>query len=377
MKKKRVKKMFIIIIIPISVIILATSGLLVAAAILGRPVEVIPNRDLIGVDETMCDILFYASLAPNSHNAQMWKIDIYPERDELYMKLDVHRLLNVVDPSNREAYISAGCYLANLETAFDAFGYQYEIDIFDAPNENGYFAKASYSAPQVPIRNENSLSIISRRHTDKSKYSSVAIPEMSVYAAIADNSEVRFFKKGSEDFEYLKQGTIDAVKVQSSDQAYRDELAQWMRFSDAEVLEKQDGISAEQIGLKGIVKSFYYWTTTHEKAREDTFANQGINTVKSQVENCNAFFVITGENTINDWIQTGVNTEKFWLNCVRAGISVQPISAMLETSPFSESIQADLSLSSPVQMIIRAGIVEDYGENSTVRLDLDDYITVK
>jgi len=358
-------------------IILAISSIIIFAVISGKPVEVTPNKSLSDVDETTCDILFYASLAPNSHNAQMWEIDIYPKSECLYMKLNEQRLLNVVDPENREAYISAGCYLANLETAFDAYGYEYSIDIFEEPDENGYFVKVLYTVPENFVKDENMLSLMLKRHTDKSNYLPSSIPDSDLLTVIENDFAITYHKKGSDNFLYLKQGTIDAVTVQSANQAYRDELAEWMRFSDAEVLEKQDGISAEQIGLKGIVKSFYYWTTTHESAKSDIFASQGIKSAENQVNNCDIFFIITGENTINSWIQVGIKTEKLWLKCVNQGISLQPMSAILETSPFAESIQTDLDLNEPVQMIIRGGLVSDYGKNSNIRLDLSDYVIVK
>jgi hypothetical protein len=193
---------------------------------------------------------------------------------------------------------------------------------------------------------------------------------------LADKDNIFYYIKGEENFNYLKQGTIDAVTVQSADQAYRDELAEWMRFSDNEVFEKQDGLPAEQIGLKGIVKSFYYWTTNHESAQGDTFAAQGIASCRGQVENCFAFFVVTSENNLKSLVETGMDTMELWLKSASNNVSMQPLSAMIEASPFAENIQLDLGLDAPVQMILRAGITNDYGSNAGIRRDLATYITV-
>ncbi len=81
---------------------------------------------------------------------------------------------------------------------------------------------------------------------------------------------------------------MDAVTVQSANQAYRDKLAEWMRFSDKE--------AAEMIVLKVIVKTFYNWTTTRESAKGYKFAKQGIDAAKKQLNNFGAFAVFIGGN---------------------------------------------------------------------------------
>lgn len=49
---------------------------------------------------------------------------------------------------------------------------------------------------------------------------------------------------------------------------------------------------------------------------------------------------------------------------------------MLEVVPYSEDIQSELDLTESAQMILRAGYVNDYGENAGVRRNLEDYIMV-
>lgn len=367
--KTKMKLVFIIIGI-IGVLIM---GLLIMAAIHGKEVTVKPDKQLEGVTEDVESVLYYASLAPNSHNSQMWKIQLHPKEGELFVGIDETRVLDVVDSSKREAYISLGCYLDNLQTAFQAYGYDIRLDIYDKPNENGFISKVTYAKARDKI-NYTTLKAIEKRHTNKGVYKDILITPDIADAITLGNSIC--YLDGSDNFEYLKKGTLDAIVVQSANQAYRDELAEWMRFSDNEVLEKQDGISAEQMGLKGIVKTFYYWTTNHEGAKGDTFANQGINTAKKQLEGCKGILAVTGDNTIKGWINSGLDAEKIWLKCVEHNVSVQPMSAMLETEPFAQNIQKDLGTDKPVQMILRIGYVDEYGENSNIRRNLKNYITV-
>ena len=58
-----------------------------------------------------------------------------------------------------------------------------------------------------------------------------------------------------------------------------------------------------------------------------------------------------------------MNLQAFWLDAVRYGISVQPVSQMLEDKAFLvNSWRKTLGLNQPPQMILRAGYVDDYGE---------------
>ena len=57
---------------------------------------------------------------------------------------------------------------------------------------------------------------------------------------------------GTTEFDYLKNGTMEAITKQSTEAEYRKELNQWMRFSNTEVEQKKDGISAEMIGLNAL-----------------------------------------------------------------------------------------------------------------------------
>ncbi|RDU24164.1 Acg family FMN-binding oxidoreductase [Anaerosacchariphilus polymeriproducens] len=365
------KKMIFGILILAAIVI---AGVIIYAAKLGKEVEIKTDKRLSGVDEEIQEVLYYASLAPNSHNAQMWKLQLHPSINELYIGLDNKRLLKVVDEENREAYLSIGCYIANLQAAFNAYGFEMELSIFEKPDTNGNIAKVVYKKTNNTV-DKKVLNTLEKRHTDKTAYQDKILSQSTVERL--EGEDTVCFPKETEGFAYLQKETLEAVTKQSAEERFRDELAEWMRFSDKEVIEKQDGISAEQMGLKGIVKTLYYWTADRQSAKGDKFAQQGIDTAKKQVENCAAFLVVTGEDNMIGWINAGIHTERLWIKCVELGISVHPMSAVLETSPFAEALQKDLNLKKTAQMILRVGYVNDYGKNTGNRRDLNTYITTK
>jgi hypothetical protein len=73
----------------------------------------------------MVEMVHYATLAANGHNTQPWKFAIRQETIEIHP--DYSRHLPVVDPDNRELWISLGCTLENLLLAARAAGYAPEV----------------------------------------------------------------------------------------------------------------------------------------------------------------------------------------------------------------------------------------------------------
>lgn len=351
-------------------VIVALSAVLTAAAIMGRPLKVNPSRKLDGVNDDIQNALWYSSIAANSHNTQMWSVKLYPNENRLQILIDESRVLNVVDSEKREAYISLGCYIETMSVAFGAYGYDTQVNCTDLTVNVTYQKRTNVTVDSTK------LSLIDKRHTNKSAFSNSQIKQDTVNDLLGKYSALSLYQNGNENFGYIKQISLNAVTVQSANQAYRDELAEWMRFSDKEAATKLDGITADMIGLKGIVKTFYYWTTTRESAKGDKFAQQGIDTAKKQLNNCGAFAVITGGNTFEELINVGRMTQAFWFDCAENNIAIQPFSAALETQPFCSSIQNDLGVAAPVQMILRLGYVDSYGTNSGLRRNLSDYIEV-
>jgi len=69
-------------------------------------------------------LIRYAILAPSGHNSQPWKFKLSDDSIEVWP--DFERKRNVVDPENRELYISLGCAAKNIEIAANCWGMMYD-----------------------------------------------------------------------------------------------------------------------------------------------------------------------------------------------------------------------------------------------------------
>lgn len=69
----------------------------------------------------MRELVRYATLAANGHNTQPWQFAIHESAIDIHP--DYSRRLPVVDPQDRELWISLGCALENLLVAARSAGY--------------------------------------------------------------------------------------------------------------------------------------------------------------------------------------------------------------------------------------------------------------
>ena len=357
----------------------------------GGKVNVNTDKSVPGVSTEICDVLYYGGLAASSHNTQCWQVAVDEANRELLINVDRDRQLLFADAEGRELYISLGCYVENLLQAFEAYGYSTAINYLPDEDKQNIVVHIRYTKNNGDAVNQEIIETIKRRHADKSEFNSKAIDSEVVKALLEDehmtsissSARVMYFANKSDGNEMqkyadsIKSISLAAMNRQCQEDAYRQELSSWLRFSNKEVEEKQDGISAEKMGMSGIIKAIYYLGFNHEKAMGDSFANQGIALAEKQLDNCSGFFVVTSEDNPAGWINAGRRTQHLWYHCTEYFIAMQPFSAALELQDTRQSLQQQIETGRPLQMILRAGYVDNYGENQKVRRDLKEYVKAK
>jgi hypothetical protein len=327
------------------------------------------------ISNELKEVLYYASLAPNGHNTQMWKVGISENGRTLKIFIDSSRLLPVVDPNGRESLISAGAFIENMKQALSAYGFEHELTIIKEINikENPLIAEIRIFGKEDTTINYDILSNIQKRHTDKSNYLNKPLDSNAI-GTLNSGENILIFQNGDDDFEFIKEITLWANEIQSLSPEAREELANWLRFSDEEAIETADGLPAEQLGLSGIIKTLYYATTDREKAKTEKFGKTSFNLAKKQLNNCMAFFIITGQDTPKGYIEAGMKMESLWLRAVELNISIHPMSQALEESETNEQIRKKYSGHEYFQMIMRAGYVKKYGINNGIRRPLKEFV---
>lgn len=326
------------------------------------------------LDPVWKEIIYYGSLAPNSHNAQMWKVKIRSAQSFI-LTLDSAHLLPEVDPENREALISLGAFLENVIAISPKYDLQAEVEIIAITKQDEEVARVTFVKNKDEESKQTALyqeGLIKTRHTLRKPYhkEELSTQDLSALKSILSSpgSRCYYFPLSSAEGAYLADAIVASMAKQVASDEKQREFANYTRFSKKEAEKLRDGITPEMMGLSGIKKWFVSTFFDQETAMSDSFRQQTINTAKKQAFNCAGFFLICSEDqTVESLINTGRLLQRFWLTATAKQIAVHPMSSVLEESPWQEEISAKLGITENIQMVLRVGYVKDYGERSSKR----------
>ncbi|HPI97944.1 MAG TPA: nitroreductase family protein [Synergistales bacterium] len=318
-------------------------------------------RKGINISEELEEILYYGTLAPSSHNAQMWKIRIISP-DTIELLLDKERTLSEVDPDNREAMISLGAFLENISQAARIHGSNAEISLlverpFDERIARIHFEKTTALSQEEKEMLRRNLSL---RDTVRSPFKKEPLRDEHVSSLIEQiPGKAHYYPIDSREGEYLKQGLIASNERQAKRDDAQKELSRWFRFSDEDARKTGDGITPEMMGLKGISRWFVSHFFTTETVMKDSFRKQTVSTVRKQVENCSGYLILTSQgNDPFSLINQGMELERIWLHATGMGVAIHPISQMIEEDPWKSELKEKLELNSFPQMMLRVGYID-------------------
>lgn len=297
-------------------------------------------------------VISYAICAPSGHNSQPWKFQV--SKDKVMILPDFTKHLDVVDKSDKELFISLGCALKNLQVAASHFGYSsnyvYEnekiIISFEKQNEKN-------------TEDETLFDVIKKRHTHRGKFSGEKIPEEQLKGIDnkKENASVLIFNSESEGTKIIRQKISEGNVIQMSDNAFRNELVDWMRFNKCHIEETHNGLCYNVLGFpptpkflgKNIIKMFL-----NPDAQNKT--DDEVNASTSHF----CLFTVK-ENSIKNYIELGTLLEQFILKITSQGLSYSFSNQPCEVFKLSEKLREDLKITDYPAVIIRLG----YGKEPT------------
>lgn len=325
------------------------------------------------VSKDLQDIIRMASLAPSSHNSQMWKIKILSDK-EFLICWDSERKLFSSDPQNREALISIGAFIENFCEGSKKYNYEAQVEVYDKIREDNSVAKIVLRDKSFG-NTEKIVANIEERHSIKTPFFNKDLEKNDLDAFLGIDKNIFYYDVDSKEGQYLKNSVYEAYVKEAHNAQTTEELAQWIRISDKEAKQKKDGMNAEMMGMKGLLKYFYYAITTEKSYKSDFFINSGIKVAKKQAENCSGYIVIKSDsNEVFELINTGRVMEKLLLKANEMKVAVHPMSQMLHEEPWKNEVSDKLSIEGETQMILRVGYVKNYGKPTSLRRDISDII---
>jgi nitroreductase len=267
------------------------------------------------LSDKLAFLLNYAQLAPSSHNSQPWQFSVQDSEIHLYPDLDYW--LKVADPEQRELYISLGCALENLLIAAEHFRLGYQVSFFSDRDATQHFASVTF-AEDRPISNVRDAALfkaIQQRQTNRQAFLPRLIPKeelLQIKAAWLEKDLHLHFIANIEQKRQLARMVKAADKTLFANPDYRRELA-------------------ETLG-EGAFGNKWPWS------RLTQFIVQRFN-LGSRIGKQNAQHLMSApvlvvlssrsEDAIEQ-IKIGQLYERIALTATKLGLSVQPLSQILE-----------------------------------------------
>ena len=141
----------------------------------------------------------------------------------------------------------------------------------------------------------------------------------------------------------------------------QDELAGWIRFSNKDVKEKQDGLSTAGMGIHAlggfVVRNFF----SPEDSKKEQFVAKRIEKTKLLVENCGGWILITQKSDdLTSCITVGRLYERLNLQCRRLSLGFHPMSQAIEEQESGRGASHFPELQGKLMFVARIGYVSKY-----------------
>lgn len=268
-----------------------------------------------------------ACLAPSVHNTQPWLWQY--DGDRLTLHADHRRQLVSEDRTGRNLTISCGAALHHLQFAADALGWETTVQHLPVPNDLSVLARVVIERHQPNPVDAADIELLRERCTDRRRFTAWPVPgdrldalcraatPWGVEACAVTDTASRFR------LELLVNQALTALEF---DDRSRSEQDRWIdRGNDVgiprEVLPSApDPMRARSRFEPGLL--------------EDTrLALQGGDRVIA---------LGTGTDDVDDWLRTGEALSAAWLEAVRAGLSVVPLTLPIEIDRVRDEIAHDV-----------------------------------
>jgi nitroreductase len=289
-----------------------------------------------------------ATLAASSHNSQPWYFTV--KENVIRIHPDKNRALPVVDPFDRELYISLGCALENMAIAAAQAGLTAQTDLFPQ-NENDTLRvtlTSSQNASETALFNA-----IPMRQCTRGLYNQQNVP-----AADRNKLESIELQKGVSMQILDTPSQIDALvnliiagnQVQYSDREYIDELIGWLRFNEAEAVETMDGLFSRCSGNPTVPR--FLGKMFVASSKPESVSKTDEEKIRSSA---GMVSIATEMDSPQDWVNAGRAVQRFALTATSLGIKVVFLNQPIEVPEVRAQLANTLDQASYPQLLLRFG----------------------
>ena len=333
-------------------------------------------------------ILSYAILAPSPLNIQPWSV-LCKDSCRIDLYLDKRRLLSLMDPGSRQACISCGTFIENLDIAAREAGLRAEISLFPSSWPVGDIDPGQPVAeivlvPDLGVVSDPLFAWLETRHTNRSIYTNDPIPS-DIISILADAANQPFttlgFSAEPSFRQELSTHITDAMEITFSDRDRFSEFLFHVRIPPISGYQYPDGYGASETGLDGVRGwlSLLPLRISPAGLRNGLARGLILRLARKQAESAAAFgWIATKGSSRHDQVRAGRTYERVHLTAASAGLSLQPMTCVLEPySGMGDHYRRVLDLlgipdTHTVQMLFRLGY--SHSSSQSRRRDVQDFL---
>jgi nitroreductase len=286
-----------------------------------------------------------AGYAPSVHNTQPWRWRVLPDALELRVVRD--RQLTAADPEGRLLALSCGAALHHARVALAAEGWSCVVERMPDPGDPELLARLGNlrhtGADAEAMRLVQCMRV---RHTDRRPVSEEPVPTAALddiaKAAYAEGARMQVLN--SDQVMELAAAAAHAGAVEAEDPQLREELAYWTTRTGTgtglppEVLPEQ----APRTTVPG--RDFGRAGTLPMGPGHDRAAVYGL--------------LFGDEDEPDSWLRAGEALSAAWLTATRLGVSVVPLSGVVEVEGTRQTLRQTLAGMGYPYLVLRLGIAD-------------------
>ncbi len=317
-------------------------------------------------------VLQSAILAPSPHNTQPWRVAFKGE-ERILLSIDRTRLIPGCDPIGRQAYISAGAFLENLDLAAKSEGFRADIDLFPGgwPDARTVAEDPVAHVDLVEDRRVGCDPLFRQvplRHTNRRRFEKMKVPLKAAgeLTASYDFSLVPLgFSSDDDLIRSVADLASDAMEIELADRERMREILQYFRFTDREARSSPEGFGHAQSGYGYLARFFIgRFVLTRERASTspESFSRMAKKSVREQLAGAGGIGWLStkGDHRV-DQVRAGRAYQRVHLKACALGLALQPVSQIIADYPGMAKLRSEIHelLGVPgthtIQMLFRLG----------------------
>jgi nitroreductase len=295
-------------------------------------------------EEVLTEAVTTAGYAPSVHNTQPWRWRVLPDCVELLAERG--RQLTAADPEARLLTLSCGTALHHATVTTQALGWECRVDRMPDPGRPDLLAVLRPVGRVAVTEQATRLWRATRvRHTDRRPVGDEPLPEADLRAvtrAVTDRARLHLLTR--DQVMDLAAAASQAGTVEYADPTVREELAYWT--------------GRERPAGAGLPAEVLPDRPARTTVPHRDFGRPGTLAVGGGHDRGASYALLYGDDDEpGSWLRAGEALSAAWLTAVDLGVSVVPLSAVVEVEATRQSLRRVLAALGWPYLVLRLGTV--------------------